>query len=343
MTDLIDLQLFQDLGRPLMLVLLILAGFLGLTGLTNLLRAEPWREREAHWGLLLVNLVFLLGFGLIAWLHWRINRELPLELPDQLAAWLNRQLATANQGASYGLPLYDPAHPPRYAIPLWIENEKYYFWFMGYALLALAAWRRLAFHRFRGGLLLLLGLQVGLLYFLADPFAEPLPRFFAEITPWFSDQLAPMARIGLFMQLYPRMIFYYNAHYMWLHPPLLFVAYGCITLTFLTSLFMLVRRQPEIERLGYEAAKFGYLLLTFGMLLGYPWALQAWGPNWWWDPKICSSIMMWAIYSTYLHTRLYANKPAMWYFSSFLGILCFAAMIFTFLASFLFPGEHTFQ
>jgi ABC-type transport system involved in cytochrome c biogenesis permease subunit len=343
MTEFFDLHLFQALGRPLMLALLVLAGLLGLTGLINLLLPAPWLNREARWGLLLVNLVFLLGFGLIAWMHWRINRELPLELSEQLAAWLNRQLAAANQGAAYGLPLYDPVAPPRYVIPLWIENEKYYFWFMAYAFLALLAWRRLTLHRFRGGLLLLLGFQVGLLYFLADPFAEPLPRFFQEIAPWFGGNLEPMARIGLFMQLYPKMIFYYNAHYMWLHPPLLFVAYGCITLTFLTSLFMLVRRQPEIEGLGYDAAKFGYLLLTLGMLLGYPWALKAWGPNWWWDPKICSSIMMWAIYSTYLHTRLYANKPAMWYFSSFLGILCFAAMIFTFLASFLFPGEHTFQ
>jgi ABC-type transport system involved in cytochrome c biogenesis permease subunit len=343
MSDIIDLHLFQALGQPLMLALLLLAGLLGLAGLANLLRPAPWLAREARWGLLLVNLILLLGFALIAWLHWRINRELPLILPDQLAAWLNHQLAAANQSAAYGLPPYDPAAPPRYLIPLWIENEKYYFWFMGYAFLALLAWRRLACHRFRGGLLLLLAIQLGLLFFLADPFAEPLPRFFQEIAPWFAGNLEPMAQVGLFMKLYPRMIFYYNAHYMWLHPPLLFVAYGCITLTFLTSVFMLVRRQPEIEGLGYDAAKFGYLLLTLGMLLGYPWALQAWGPNWWWDPKICSSIMMWAIYSTYLHTRLYANKPAMWYFSSLLGILCFAAMIFTFLASFLFPGEHTFQ
>ena len=34
---------------------------------------------------------------------------------------------------------------------------------------------------------------------------------------------------------------------------------------------------------------------------------------------------------------------AMWYFSSALGIICFLAMIFTFLTSFFFPGEHTFQ
>jgi len=343
MPTLLDLHLFQALGRPLMLTLLGLSALLGLSGLINLGRREPWREKESRLGLLLVTLLFGLGFLLIGWLHWRINRELPLTLPEQLAGWLNNSLAESNQGAAYGLPLYDPAQPPRYVIPLWIENEKYYFWFMSYALVALLAWRRLANHRFRGGMLVLLTAQMGVLFTMADPFAEPLPRFFAEIAPWFAPGLEPMAKMGLFMKLYPRMTFYYNAHYMWLHPPLLFFSYACITLTFLTSLFMLVRREPEIERLGYDAAKFGYLLLTLGMLLGYPWALQAWGPNWWWDPKICSSIMMWAIYSTYLHTRLYANKVSMWYFSSFLGILCFAAMIFTLLASFLFPGEHTFQ
>ena len=152
-----------------------------------------------------------------------------------------------------------------------------------------------------------------------------------------------MDRVGLFMRMYPKMVFYYNAHYMWFHPPLLFLAYACITLTFVTSVFMLFRRELAIEKIGYDFAKFGYFMLTLGMLLGYPWALQAWGPNWWWDPKICSSIMMWALFSTYLHTRLYANKRGMWYFSSILGILCFAAMIFTFVSSFYFPGEHTFQ
>jgi len=343
MPNIIDLHLFQAIGRPLMLALLGLSALLGFSGAANLMRREPWREKESRLGLILVTSLFGLGFGLIGWMHWQINRELPLVLPEQLVAWLNSSLAEANQGAAYGLPLYDPAHPPRYVIPLWIENEKYYFWFMSYALVALLAWRRLVNHRFRGSMLLLLAAQVGLLYTLADPFAEPLPRFFGEIAPWFSPDGDPMAKMGLFMKLYPRMTFYYNAHYMWLHPPLLFFSYACITLTFLASLFMLGDREPEIERLGYDAAKFGYLLLTLGMLLGYPWALQAWGPNWWWDPKICSSIMMWAIYSTYLHTRLYANKVSMWYFSSFLGILCFAAMIFTFLASFLFPGEHTFQ
>jgi hypothetical protein len=333
---------FTRAGAVLLLALLGCSLLLGVSGLLNLVRSRPFQPRSSARLLLMVNVLFLLGFAWIAWFHWQIYQHLALELPGPMAQWLNARLAAMNEGAAYGLPLYDPAAPPRYAIPLWIENEKYYFWFLCYALLALVAVRRLAHHRFQGAVYLLLAVQVGILAFVANPFTEPLPRFLAEIKPWFGP-LNPGERLGLFMQLYPRLIFYYNASYMWLHPPLLFVAYACMTLFFATSVLMLFRRELAVEVLGYDFAKLGYFLLTVGMLLGYPWALQAWGPNWWWDPKICSSIMMWAVFSTYLHTRLYANKRGMWYFSSALGIVSFLAMIFTFLASFLFPGEHTFQ
>jgi len=326
-----------------MLLLLVLGGVAGLSGLAGLFKkGSAWQRFDLSlW--IVVNLVFLAGFVLICWFHFQINRHLPLLLPDDLVPWLNRQLEAMNSRSAYGLPLYDPASPPRYAIPVWIENEKYFFWFLCYAIMALIAHCRLAESRFRAVLLLFLSGQIALLYFAADPFAVPLPQFFGEVAPWLQGNLPPRQQFGLFMQLYPKMVFYYNAHYMWLHPPLLFLSYACITIVFITSSFMLARRVQAIETLGYDFAKLGYFLLTLGMLLGYPWALQAWGPNWWWDPKICSSIMMWALFSTYLHTRLYANKPAMWYFSSVLGILCFVAMIFTFITSFYFPGQHTFQ
>lgn len=343
MNDFLPIDFYASAGRLVMAVLLLIAVLLGISGAVNLFRREPVWQKASTDLLGLSCAIYFAGFLLICWFHYQIYRKLPLELPQFLASILNSQLRSMNSNSAYAMPLYDSAAAPRYAIPLWIENGKYYFWFMCYALMAMTAHARLAHHRFRGVLHLLLAVQTAILYFVTDPFQHPLPRFFDEIGPWFQSDLAPMARFGLFMRLYPKMIFYYNASYMWFHPPLLFLSYACITVTFVTSSFMLVRREPAIEMLGYSFAKSGYFMLTLGMLLGYPWALQAWGPNWWWDPKICSSIMMWAIFSTYLHTRLYANKKGMWYFSSVLGILCFVAMVFTFLASFLFPGEHTFQ
>jgi cytochrome c biogenesis factor len=284
-----------------------------------------------------------MGFLWICWFHWQIYLKLPLEVPENLSVWLNQQLALINKNSDYGLPLLNVAAPPRYKIPFWIENEKYFFWFMCYGVMALLVQFRLSGHRLRAVLQLFLAGQLAILYFFADPFSSPLPQFFSEVAPWFAPGQPLMAKAGYFMQLYPKMIFYYNAEYMWVHPPLLFISYAAITIIFITSVFMLVKRELVVEKVGYEYAKLGFFMLTLGMLLGYPWALKAWGPNWWWDPKICSSLMMWAVFSTYLHTRLYANKKYMWYFTSLLGILCFAAMIFTFVTSFYFPGEHTFQ
>ena len=334
---------FSLFGQGIITLITALSLLAGGLGLANLASPRPLAIPKGRLLLGVINLLFLVGFGLICWFHYRIYQTLPLELPEEMVPWLNQQIDAMNAQAAYAFPLFDPVHPPRYIIPLWVENEKYYFWFMGFGLMAFSVFRRTANHRLQGTLLLFMAIQVGILFLSANPFKEPLPKFFKEIGPWFSGGGNPMERFGLFMRLYPRMIFYYNTPYMWLHPPMLFLSYSAITITFITSIFMLVRRDPAIETLGYDCAKFGYFMLTLGMLLGYPWALQAWGPNWWWDPKICSSIMMWAIYSTYLHTRLYANKKSMWYFTSILGIVCFLAMVFTFVSSFYFPGEHTFQ
>nr|MBF0220648.1 cytochrome c biogenesis protein CcsA [Desulfobulbaceae bacterium] len=330
-------------GNPVIYGLFLIGILAGLLGTTNIFSKSPVGTAYSRYLLYSSNILFLLGFGLICWLHYRIYTELPLLLPESLSGWINKQITSMNSQAAYSFALYDANSPPRYAIPLWIENEKYFFWFMCYSAMAQAAFNRLKNHRIQGALLLFLAAQILIIFFVTNPFVDPLPQFFAEITPWFQKGLAPMEQFGLFMKLYPKMIFYYNASYMWLHPPMLFLSYAAITITFITSSFMLINRELEVEILGYDFAKFGYFMLTLGMLLGYPWALKAWGPNWWWDPKICSSIMMWAIYSTYLHTRLYANKKSMWYFTSILGILCFLAMLFTFVSSFFFPGEHTFQ
>ena len=341
-----DLLIFSRLGLGLKGIILTLSAGAGGLGLVNLCQRRPFALAAMRGLALVVAGLLVAGFLLIGWLNLRIYQRLPLKVPADLLYWLNQGLAAMNarEGTGYGLPLIDPAQPPRYILPLWIENGKYYFWFMAYALMILPAIYRPVSHRLRGALVALLALQNAILFLLTDPFSRPLPKFFDEIGPWFSGTLDPLGRLGQFMRLYPRMLFYYNTPYMWLHPPLLFMSYAAITVTFVASLFMLAGRgRPEVEVLGYDYAKFGYFMLTLGMLLGYPWALEAWGPNWWWDPKICSSIMMWAIYSTYLHTRLYAHRKTMWYFTSGLGIVCFAAMIFTFITSFYFPGEHTGQ
>ena len=339
----LPITIFSQGGSFLMAMLLAAAAVIALSAFFNLYSPKPRYQMPSTIILAAIAFLFTAGFLWICWLHWQIYLKMPLELPQDLVVWINRQLEMMNSNSDYAMGLYNPAAPPRYKIPLWIENEKYYFWFMCYSIMALRVHFRLQSHRFRALLQLFLALQIAILYFWADPFSSPLPQFMAEIVPWYSPGQSLMAKAGYFMRLYPKMVFYYNAEYMWFHPPLLFISYGAITIIFITSVFMLFKRDLLLEKICYGYAKLGFFMLTLGMLLGYPWALKAWGPNWWWDPKICSSLMMWAVFSTYLHTRLYANKKPMWYFTSILGIICFLAMIFTFLTSFYFPGEHTFQ
>jgi len=334
------IDIYQTAGSFLIYLLLIAAAALAVC--IPLQAKQPGRlpERVAYYLILGILAFLAAGSILVIWFHWEIYQHVVLRLPENLAHEINRWLEMANSRSSYTLPLYDPAAPPRYILPFWLENEKYLFWFLAYAGMALFAWRRLSQPFFRILLQVLLVIQVTALCLACNPFHEPLPRFFQEIGPWFSP-LVPISRLGLFMQFYPKLIFYYNAHYMWIHPPLLFLAYAGLTVFFAGCVAMLRTGESACETMAYAHAKASYLFLTLGMLLGYPWALQAWGPNWWWDPKVASSLMMWIVFSTYLHARLYLSRRGMWSFVGVLGILCFCAMLFTFTASFFFPGEHT--
>ena len=279
-------------------------------------------------------------FLLLAWYHVRIWQDLPLTIPEEVGRWINSNLeALARQGQG-GLPVVDWSNPPRYAVPLWIEGEKFFFWTLIYAFALLYPFLRRTGVGFRAALYGFLNLYVWGVFLFARPFTDPLSKFMTEIGPWFSASGFLKAR--LFFRLYPKMLFFYNSTYMWIHPPLMFAAYALLTVTFASCIFMVFSARREHEREAYAFAKIGYLLLTFGMLIGYPWALQAWGPNWWWDPKIASSIMMWLLYSAYLHTRLFTHRRFMWFLSAGLGMLCYLSLVFTYFMAWFFPGEHTF-
>jgi len=334
------INIYQTTGGLLIYLLLVSAAALAVCIPFQAKQPGKRPERAAYFLMTVISALLAACSILVIWFHWEIYQNVVLSLPENLAREINRWLAAAADRSSYSLPLYDTTDPPRYILPFWLENEKYLFWFLAYAVMALFAWRRLNESIFRILLQVLLVIQTAVLCLVCNPFQQPLPGFLQEIGPWFSP-LAPMSRLGVFMQLYPRLTFYYNAHYMWTHPPLLFLAYAGLTVFFAGCVAMLWTGKRACETMAYAHAKVSYIFLTLGMLLGYPWALQAWGPNWWWDPKVASSLMMWIVFSTYLHARLYLSRRWMWGFVGGLGILCFCAMLFTFTASFFFPGEHT--
>lgn len=179
-------------------------------------------------------------------------------------------------------------------------------------------------------------------YFFSNPFKEPLPVVHAEITGWYASLSGDGNIFQIAGSLYGRINFYYNSTYMWTHPPMLFIAYVSLVITFAACIYMLKKRDKIYDAIAYRYAKIGFILLTAGMLIGYPWAIQAWKDSaWWWDPKIGGSIMMWVLYSAYLHAHVYVDRGKMWRRTAYLGIVCFVSLLFTYLLTYIVPGIHS--
>ena len=307
------------IGQPVITYIFIMSLFLGFFSILNLLKKEKYYDYLIK--CLYINAgLYVLGFIFLIWFHIQIYNTVLIEYPDFL-----RQMI--------------PVASSRFAIPLWIESEKLYFWATMSMIFALTVRRRKALVSLLG---IVLSVFSALVYFFSNPFKEPLPVVHNEISRWYAALLGngDISQIG--GTLYGRITFYYNSTYMWTHPPLLFIAYASLIITATACVYMLIKRDKLYDEIAYRYAKIGYILLTTGMLIGYPWAVEAWKDSaWWWDPKISGSIMMWVLYSAYLHARIYVGKEKMWNATAYLGIICFASLVFTYLLTYIVPGIHS--
>ncbi|MHB8842548.1 MAG: cytochrome c biogenesis protein CcsA [Candidatus Aquicultor sp.] len=271
---------------------------------------------------LAANIVILLaGFLLLIWFHIRTYESIELINPINKAA-MGRVMA-----------------------PLWIENEKLYFWAIFLGLFTYFVYRRNRDTQFATWLNIVFSGFIILTMVTSNPFVAPLPGLHQEIANY---QMAlnggdAYAQMQYFQSFYGRVTYFYNSTYMWVHPPLLFISYAALIVSFLASVFMLVKREDLYDKIAYTYAKLGYLLLTFGMLVSYPWALTAWANEpWWWSPKINMSLMMWMFYTAYLHSRLHLHRRGMWNTAAALGILCFVVLVLTYVTTYVVPGVHSY-
>lgn len=299
------------IGRVLTLTLLFLTFFLLLTVFLN--RFEKY-QRQVQ---LIFTLFLVSGFVSLIWFHFQIYQLLPLRAP------LSQELLG------------------RFQVPLWIEGEKLYFWALCLAFFLLAglpkAVKKLS-------LFLLSSIVLASLIW-QNPFTQPLPLFHREVTR--AAQAVQLGQLNIQFeaigQLYGRLHYYYNTSYMWTHPPLLFLSYAAFTIAFISALLMLWKDESEFEKSCYFWTKLGYLPLTLGILIGYPWAILAWqNQPWWWAPKINISLTMWVFYTAYLHSRLQLKRRGFWSLSASLNLLSFLALLFTYLTTYLIPGAHSY-
>jgi cytochrome c-type biogenesis protein CcsB len=139
------------------------------------------------------------------------------------------------------------------------------------------------------------------------------------------------------------------------HVMVYFVGYAAVALAFaLAAIQLLAPRVPavqrlltmkagtimtgkplDIEKMAYELVRFGFVLLTIGLLVGSVWAKSAWGDFWVWDPKENWSLVTWLIYGGYLHLRRvrgWRGEKGAW-----LLIIGFAVVMFTYLGMNMLP------
>ena len=324
------------IGQPVITIILIVSLLLGAVSLYHMVMRDNRAYMLSAQLRKIVTLLLILGFIIIAWFHLRIYQTIELVYPPELSNYMASTMGTS-------------ATSLRFAVPLWIETEKLYFWTLCLSIFLAVTNYRYDFIRtkitalFSSAMNIMLAAFGILTYYTSNPFREPLPGLHLEITGWYQATGVgdPNVLYGALYQLYFRIIYFYNSEYMWTHPPMLFIAYASLVVTFVGCVFMLFRREKIFDRISYSHAKVGYLLLTVGMLIGYPWAVVAWeGTDWWWDPKINGSIMMWVLYSAYLHTRIYLKRRNMWRATAILGIICFLSLVFTYLLTYIAPGIH---
>jgi len=308
-------------GQPVITYILVISLFMGLLSLVYLIRKDMKYYDYLIKCLYINTSLYVLGFIFLIWFHIQIYNTILIEYPPVL-----RQMI--------------PVESSRFAIPLWIESEKLYFWAMMTSIFIVTVKEKKDVVSFLGIVMMVFS---AIVYFFSNPFHDPLPIVHSEITGWFAA--ASSGDMGLYQlagSFYGRITFFYNSTYMWTHPPMLFIAYASLIITATACVYMLAERDKVYDDIAYRYAKIGYILLTTGMLIGYPWAIEAWKDSaWWWDPKISGSIMMWVLYSAYLHTHIYAARGKLWRTTAFLGIICFASLIFTYLLTYIVPGIHS--
>lgn len=146
-----------------------------------------------------------------------------------------------------------------------------------------------------------------------------------------------------------------QSYWLEIHVSMAILAEGAFAVAFAAGLLYLMKekrtasegffsRVPGLEtldRVSFRAVAAGYPLFTAGALLaGAVWAYQAWGSFWSWDPKEVGALIVWLVYTAYLHARLthgWRGRRA-----AILAVVGFAVAVLSFLGNLFLPGLHSY-
>jgi heme exporter protein C len=161
------------------------------------------------------------------------------------------------------------------------------------------------------------------------------------ILPW-TTCLAMLAALFMVFVLVPserdqgivQRIFYFHVNLAWM-------AFGGFALVSCASFWFLRTGSRRADRLAHANAEVGMLYTTLVLVTGPIWARPIWGVWWTWDPRLTMTVVLWAIYASYLMLRrLGGEDDTILRYAAVLGIVGSLDIPLLILAVRLWRGVH---
>ncbi len=112
----------------------------------------------------------------------------------------------------------------------------------------------------------------------------------------------------------------FSSGWIYMHIALIMVGYSALIVSFVASILYLIQEKnlkakgvsgfwsrlpalATIDEIGYRVLIFGFPFMTFGLIAGSILAEAKFGAEYFKDPKVLLSVLMWVVYTVLLYTR----------------------------------------
>ncbi|MBW2621559.1 MAG: cytochrome c biogenesis protein CcsA [Deltaproteobacteria bacterium] len=126
----------------------------------------------------------------------------------------------------------------------------------------------------------------------------------------------------------------------YIHVPSAFLAFFAFFITFLASIVYLQTRNVKWDMIAYSSAEIGVVFCTIVLITGPIWAKPVWNVWWTWDPRLTTTLILWFIYVAYLLLRSTVKESQRSNYAAVFGIIGFANVPLTFMATRLWRTIH---
>jgi heme exporter protein C len=128
---------------------------------------------------------------------------------------------------------------------------------------------------------------------------------------------------------------------LYVHLPSAWVCYLAFTISMVSSVLYLRRREPRYDTFAEVSAVLGLLFGAVTLVTGSIWANSAWGTYWNWDPRETTTLVLWVAYLGYITLKLsLENEERRAAVGSVYNILAFVTVPLSYFSLQLLPTLH---